>query len=63
MMPFRVRRQQGQGMVEYILIVALVAVLVIAGVKLFGGKVKGLFEGASNKIASEGSQAGLQVNN
>jgi pilus assembly protein Flp/PilA len=54
--------RKGQGMVEYILIVALIAIIVIAGVRLFGGKVKGLFSSASDKIATEGTNAGLQTN-
>lgn len=52
--------RKGQGMVEYILIVALVAILVIAGIRMFGGKIKGLFDSATDKIATEGRDAGLR---
>ncbi|MCE5299528.1 MAG: Flp family type IVb pilin [Spirochaetia bacterium] len=43
-------RKKGQGMTEYILIIALVAILVLGAVKIFGGKVKGGFDKASEKI-------------
>ena len=38
------KRKKGQGMTEYILIIALIAILVIAGVKFFGRTVKDGFE-------------------
>jgi len=49
--------ERGQGMTEYILIVALIAVAAIVAVKMFGGTIKGLFSSASDKIQSEGSGA------
>lgn len=42
--------KRGQGMTEYILIVALIAIVVIAGVKLFGGKVNDGFKNAAKSI-------------
>jgi Flp pilus assembly pilin Flp len=42
--------QKGQGMTEYILIVALIAVVAIAAVKMFGKNVKNGFENASNQV-------------
>jgi Flp pilus assembly pilin Flp len=50
-------RRGGQGMVEYILIVALIAILVIAGIRLFGGQVKDLFQSSAEKIQSESNDA------
>lgn len=47
------REEHGQGMVEYALVVALVAVIVIAGVKLFGKQIKALFSDSTTKISSE----------
>jgi pilus assembly protein Flp/PilA len=44
--------KKGQGMTEYILIIALIAVLVIGAVKLFGGKVKKGFADSANKVGN-----------
>ena len=49
--------RKGQGMVEYVLIVALIAIAAIAAVKLFGGNIKTLFSQSANKIQTEGSTA------
>jgi Flp pilus assembly pilin Flp len=46
------RNKKAQGMTEYILIIALIAVLVIGAVKLFGGKVKKGFADSANKVGS-----------
>lgn len=46
------KKKKAQGMVEYILIVALVAILIIGALKLFGGKVKKGFHDAANKVDS-----------
>lgn len=43
--------EEGQGMVEYGLIIALVAVVVIAGLALLGGKANNLFGNISNKLS------------
>ncbi len=45
--------KKAQGLVEYILIIALIAILVIGGVKLFGGKVKKSFKDAAETISEE----------
>ena len=44
--------RKGQGMTEYILIIALVAVLIIGAVKAFGGKVKEGFSKSTEKVGS-----------
>ena len=44
--------ESGQGMTEYILIVALIAVAAIAAVKLFGTQITGLFTSSKDKIAN-----------
>lgn len=49
------RNKKGQGMVEYILIIVLVVIVVIAGVKMFGNKVHDMFEDSTQKISSEAS--------
>ncbi len=42
--------EEGQGMVEYGLIIALVAIVVIVGLKLVGSKASTLFTGVSNEL-------------
>ncbi len=42
--------EEGQGMVEYGLIIALVAIVVIVGLGAIGTKANGLFGGVSNKL-------------
>ena len=42
--------EQGQGMVEYGLIIALVAVVAIAGLILLGPKIKTLFEQIASSL-------------
>ena len=44
------RKQTGQGMAEYIIIVMLVAILVLIAVKLFGNSVKNQFNNATSEI-------------
>jgi Flp pilus assembly pilin Flp len=43
-------KQSGQGMTEYILIVALIAVAVIAAVKIFGTSVSTGFTNATAQV-------------
>lgn len=38
------KEDKGQGMVEYGLIIALIAIAVIAAISFLGGELKGLFE-------------------
>ncbi|MFH1130833.1 MAG: Flp family type IVb pilin [Pseudomonadota bacterium] len=50
----RLRRdQRGQGMTEYIIIVALIAIAAIGVVTLFGDNIRDLFAGATNALAGE----------
>jgi pilus assembly protein Flp/PilA len=44
------KNEEGQGVVEYGLIIALVAVVVIVGLTLVGGKANTLFTDISNKL-------------
>ena len=44
------KNESGQGMVEYGLIIALVAVVVIVGLTLLGGKAGNLFSDISDKL-------------
>lgn len=42
--------EEGQGMVEYGLIIALVAVVAIVGLALLGPQIRDLFNAISNKL-------------
>ncbi len=44
------RGRRGQTMVEYILIVALIAIAIIAAVKIFGKSVNKSYKAASEKV-------------
>ena len=42
--------QRGQGMTEYIILVALIAIICIAAVKYFGNSTKAGFQEASSQV-------------
>lgn len=44
------RRERGQGMAEYIIIVILIAIIVLVGVRLFGKSVINQFNNATGEI-------------
>ena len=44
------KRERGQGMAEYIIIVILVAIIVLVGVRLFGKSVINQFNNATGEI-------------
>ena len=45
--------EDGQGMVEYGLIIALIAVAVIVALGALGGGIKGIFENVNEKLVGE----------
>ncbi|MBE2248548.1 MAG: hypothetical protein IAE78_03290 [Myxococcus sp.] len=51
----RLSKRRGQGMTEYIIIVALIAIAAIGVITLFGDNLRKLFGAASNAIAGEES--------
>lgn len=51
----RLREEHGQGMVEYGLILALIAVVVIAVLTTMGGELKRIFGEISTKLGSVSS--------
>lgn len=48
------QQEEGQGMVEYSLILALVSVAAIGVLTGLGGNVKGIFTSASNAMTTTG---------
>jgi Flp pilus assembly pilin Flp len=44
------KNERGQGMAEYIIIVILVAIIVLVGIRLFGGSIINQFNNATNEI-------------
>jgi pilus assembly protein Flp/PilA len=44
------RREEGQGLVEYALIILLVAVVLVGALTAFGGAVSGLFQQAVSAL-------------
>ncbi|MDE1898286.1 MAG: pilus assembly protein [Xanthomonadaceae bacterium] len=52
------RRQFGQGMTEYIIIVALVAIAAIAVYSAFGGAVRGQMASITSQLGGQGGVAG-----
>jgi len=48
----RVERQEGQALVEYALILALIAIVSIAVLKLIGVNVSRVFTGVNNQLNS-----------
>lgn len=49
-----IRDENGQGMVEYALILALIAVVVIAAVTAFGQGVRNLYSSSANQLPDLG---------
>lgn len=49
------REESGASMVEYALLVALIAAVCIAAVLFLGGAIKGIFQGVGNTITSVSS--------
>ena len=50
------RNQQGQGLSEYIIIVALIAVAAIGTVSLFGGTISNQVAGMAQEMAGQDAQ-------
>jgi Flp pilus assembly pilin Flp len=48
----RLKRQKGQGMTEYTLIIVLVAVAALLAFKLFGAQIRGLLTRSSKEISA-----------
>lgn len=53
------RRIRGQGMTEYIIVVALVAIAAVAAVSFFGAAVKGQFVQLGGELLGERDDTGI----
>jgi len=53
----RRKKTAGQAIVEYIIIVALVAIGAITVISLFGDRIKELFSGATSELGSDAAQS------
>jgi Flp pilus assembly pilin Flp len=51
------RQQRGQGMTEYIIIVALIAVAAIGVYQFFGQTIRNQTAGIANEVAGQNAQA------
>jgi pilus assembly protein Flp/PilA len=47
-----VKEESGQGLVEYALIIALIAVVAVAAITLLGGRIANLFTNTANNLPS-----------
>jgi pilus assembly protein Flp/PilA len=47
-----IKEEKGQGMVEYALIIALIAIVVMAALSPLGVKIKAVFEKITDKLSS-----------
>ena len=54
-MSMKLRGRRGQGMTEYIIIVALIAIAAIGVVSLFGDNIRALFATSANALAANES--------
>lgn len=53
------RRQLGQGMTEYIIIVALIAVAAIAAFQFFGETIRAQTSGIANEVAGKSASTAI----
>ena len=53
----KLSRRSGQGMTEYIIIIAIIAIGAILVVGLFGKQIKGVFTGISGSLAGTNNTA------
>lgn len=52
-------RQRGQGMTEYIIITALIAIAAIAAVAYFGGTVRAQVGGMAQELSGKNAQSSI----
>ena len=54
-----IRSEEGQGMTEYIIIVALIAIAAIAVITFFGQNLRALFAASANALGGDESNANV----
>ncbi|MBI5549760.1 MAG: hypothetical protein HY901_38220 [Deltaproteobacteria bacterium] len=54
-----IRSEEGQGMTEYIIIVALIAIAAIAVITFFGQNLRALFAASANALGGEEQDANV----
>ncbi|MGC4116410.1 MAG: hypothetical protein QM765_31075 [Myxococcales bacterium] len=54
-----IRSEEGQGMTEYIIIVALIAIAAIAVITIFGQNLRALFAASANALGGEQDDANV----
>jgi Flp pilus assembly pilin Flp len=57
----KAQRQRGQGMTEYIIIVALIAVAAIAAFQFFGQTIRSQTSGIAHEVAGQNAQAAISA--
>jgi len=55
------KRQAGQGMTEYIIIVALIAIAAITVVSFFGGTVRNQIGGMAQELSGQSANESIQA--
>ena len=56
-----VRSEKGQGMTEYIIIVALIAIAAIAVITVFSQNIRALFASSANELAGQEQTSGTSA--
>jgi pilus assembly protein Flp/PilA len=56
-----VRSEKGQGMTEYIIIVALIAIAAIAVITVFSQNIRALFAASANELAGSQMKSGTSA--
>jgi Flp pilus assembly pilin Flp len=59
----RKRQQSGQGLTEYILLIALVAIAAVVAVKYFGRTASDSFKAAGNTVSGQVNQVNNDARN
>ena len=55
-----IREEEGQGLVEYALIIGLIAVVAIAALTASGGSISAMFDTISGKLSDANTKVGNQ---